>query len=187
MTNTVSIGKVYDAIFQWSLKFFRDHGTGDDLQDLRNFSIPVVGETYDGLLNDIGASVIDQRHVFEAIEAARSMSQTEVMEGNYGGGTAMRCHGCKGGTGTSSRILEGTAKDYTLGVIVQANHGSKPDLRIGNVPVGEILEREEEKARAPVPKEPALPVSGKAAEGSKSNREGLFPREFIVSLSPRKN
>ena len=166
ITNTVSVGKVYDALFQWHINFFREHGSGDDLEDLRRFNIPVVGETYDGLLNNIGASVLDHRHVFEAIEAATS-SQTEVLEGNYGGGTAMRCHGYKGGTGTSSRIVPGRDKDYMLGVIVQANHGAKPDLKIGNVPIGEILEREE-KEKGKDPEEPILPVSGKAAEGSKS-------------------
>lgn len=153
------------------MRFLREHGTGDDIQDLRYFNIPVVGETYDGLLNDIGASILDERHVFEAIEAAASSSQPKVLEGNHGGGTAMRCHGYKGGTGTSSRIVKGTAQDYTLGVIVQANHGTKPDLRIGNVPVGEILVREEEEAREQARKESTLPVSGKAAEGSKSNNQ----------------
>lgn len=87
-----------------------------------------------------------------------------MLEGNYGGGTAMRCHGYKGGTGTSSRIVPASPqRDYTLGVLVQANHGQKPDLRIGNVPVGEFLVREKNQAQqGPQP----LPVGGKAAEGS---------------------
>lgn len=72
--------------------------------------------------------MIDKDVVYEAIEASKS--QTEVLEGNYGGGTAMRCHGYKGGTGTSSRIVPGVHKDSTLGVLVQANQGQKDDLRI---------------------------------------------------------
>lgn len=138
----------------------------DDIQSLRRFCIPVVGETYDGLLNDISASVLDKDSVYTAIQAAQS--QTEVLEGNYGGGTAMRCHGYKGGTGTSSRIVPGVGRDYTVGVLVQANHGQKPDLRIGNVPIGELLIAEEAKAKenAAMTDSP-LPVGGKAAEGSK--------------------
>lgn len=133
---------------------------------MRRFCIPVVGETFDGLLNDISASVIDKETVYEAIKA--SEFQSEVLEGNYGGGTAMRCHGYKGGTGTSSRIVPGVEKDYTLGVIVQANHGQKKDLRIGNVPIGELLDREERSTKSQNTEHgPPLPVGGKAAEGSK--------------------
>ncbi|RAO69102.1 uncharacterized protein BHQ10_005114 [Talaromyces amestolkiae] len=132
---------------------------------MRRISIPVVAETFDGLLNNISASVVDKQAVYDAIEASKT--QTEILEGNYGGGTAMRCHGYKGGTGTSSRIVPGVDKDYTLGVLVQANHGQKDDLRIGNVPVGEFLVREEARARAASKKEETqFPRGGKAAEGS---------------------
>lgn len=159
MTNTVSVGKVYDGLFQWQIEQAHLHGTGDDFEDLRTLGIPVVGETYDGMLNNIGASVIDKDSVFAATEAPQA--QTEVLEGNYGGGTAMRCHGWKGGTGTSSRIIPGDKKDYTLGVLVQANHGTRRDLKIANVPIGELLARAKKDAEAQ-----KLPVSGKAAEGS---------------------
>lgn len=131
-------------------------------ESLRRFTIPIVGETYDGLLNDITASIIDRDVVNEAIAAAST--QTEVQEGNYGGGTAMICHGHKGGTGTSSRIVPGDGRDYTLGVLVQANYGKKEDLRIGNVPVGALLA--ESKASGLLPKQ-TLPAGGKAVEGSK--------------------
>ncbi|KAL6233603.1 hypothetical protein BDW75DRAFT_231801 [Aspergillus navahoensis] len=140
LTNTVSIGKVYDALF--SFQFEQAEALGeDDIESARRMTIPVVGETFDGLLNNIRRSVIGKDTVYKAIEASRT--QTEILEGNHGGGTAMRCHGWKGGTGTSSRIVPGIdGKKYTLGVIVQANHGAKLDLRIGNVPVGELLEKE---------------------------------------------
>lgn len=138
----------------------------DDLQSLRRFCIPIVGETYDGLLNDISASVLDKDSVYAAIDAAQS--QREVLEGNHGGGTAMRCHGYKGGTGTSSRVVLGVDRDYTVGVLVQANHGQKPDLRIGNLQIGELLIAEEVKAKEnEVQTGSDLPVGGKAAEGSK--------------------
>ena len=90
-------------------------------------------------------------------------SQTEVLGGNHGGGTAMICHGFKGGTGTSSRRIPGIEKDYALGVLVQANYGKKDDLRIGNVPVGMLLKEEEANASA----RDKLPGGGKALEGSK--------------------
>ena len=134
---------------------------------LRRFSIPVVGETYDGLLNDIRASVIGKEQVYAAIEAAKT--QKEVFEGNYGGGTAMRCHGYKGGTGTSSRIVPGEKHDYTVGVLVQANHGIKQDLRIGNVPIGELLSKEETSVLEEGEGTKPLPIGGKAAEGSTYN------------------
>jgi D-aminopeptidase len=159
------VGKVYDGLFLWQMEQARKNGE-DDIESLRRFSIPVVGETYDGLLNDISASVIDKASVYAAIEAAQT--QTEVLEGNYGGGTAMRCHGYKGGTGTSSRIVPGADRDYALGVLVQANHGQKPDLRIGNVPVGELLMAEEAEARGEAARaDKGLPIGGKAAEGSR--------------------
>ncbi|KAL4737650.1 peptidase family S58-domain-containing protein [Aspergillus similis] len=161
LTNTVSIGKVYDALF--SFQFEQADALGeDDIESGRRMTIPVVGETFDGLLNDIRRSVIDKTTVCRAIEAA--MTGAEILEGNHGGGTAMRCHGWKGGTGTSSRVIPGIGgKEYTLSVIVQANHGAKLDLRIGNVPVGELLERErKEKDVEEVP----LPAAGRAAEGS---------------------
>ncbi|KAL2788931.1 peptidase family S58-domain-containing protein [Aspergillus keveii] len=165
LTNTISVGKVYDGLFLWQLEQALKSGK-DDLEASRRLNIPVVGETYDGLLNDISASVIDKGTVYDAIEASKI--QSEVLEGNYGGGTAMRCHGYKGGTGTSSRIVPGANKDYTLGVLVQANHGQKPDLRIGNVPVGELLIREDAAAsdNRALDTTTRFPRGGKAAEGS---------------------
>ncbi|KAL4952195.1 peptidase family S58-domain-containing protein [Aspergillus filifer] len=166
LTNTVSIGKVYDGLFLHNLQQAAESGE-DDISVSRRMGIPVVGETYDGLLNDISASVIDKETVYEAIKA--SETQNEVFEGNFGGGTAMRCHGYKGGTGTASRVVPGDKRDFTLGVIVQANHGQKEDLRIGNVPVGELLKREDLEKCGEVQKDDAkikLPAAGRAAEGS---------------------
>ncbi|KAK5064786.1 hypothetical protein LTR84_000620 [Exophiala bonariae] len=156
ITNTVSVGKVYDALFLWGAEQARLRGESD-LEAVRRFTIPLVAETYDGMLNNIFASVIDRDSVNEALSAA--LSQKEVQEGNYGGGTGMISHGYKGGTGTSSRVLPGYERDYTLGVLVQANYGKKDDLRIGNVPVGALLAE-------PKPSDPPLPAGGKAVEGS---------------------
>jgi D-aminopeptidase len=68
-------------------------------------------------------------HVFAALDAA---SDGPVAEGAVGGGTGMISHGFKGGIGTASRVVDG----FTIGVLVQANHGSRDRLQIDGVPVG---------------------------------------------------
>ncbi|KAL6815243.1 DmpA/ArgJ-like protein [Trichoderma sp. SZMC 28013] len=164
ITNTISIGKVYDALFLWCMEQSKKRGE-NDLEALRRFTIPVVAETFDGYLNDICASVIDRDVVNKAIAAAQH--QPKVLEGNHGGGTAMICSGYKGGTGTSSRIVPGPQKNYTLGVVVQANHGGRPDLRIADVPVGRLLMDEDRKRSAgEAKKKEEAPEGGKAMEGS---------------------
>jgi len=98
----------------------------------------VVAETWDGHLNDINGSHLKPEHVFQALETAR---RGPVEEGNVGGGTGMICHEFKGGIGTASRTLSGSQGAYTVGVLVQANYGSRQQLRIAGVPVGrEITE-----------------------------------------------
>ncbi|KAL7799798.1 DmpA/ArgJ-like protein [Trichoderma ceciliae] len=164
ITNTISVGKVYDALFLWCMEQSRKRGE-NDLEALRRFTIPVVAETFDGYLNDICASVVDRDAVNEAIAAAQR--QPEVLEGNHGGGTAMICSGYKGGTGTSSRIIPGPEKNYTLGVLVQANHGQRSDLRIADVPVGRLLLDEDgRKLAGGEDRKQEAPAGGKAMEGS---------------------
>jgi D-aminopeptidase len=51
----------------------------------------------------------------------------------------MICHGFKGGIGTASRVLDEADGGFTVGVLVQANHGLRERLRIEGVPVGEEL------------------------------------------------
>jgi len=87
----------------------------------------VVGETYDGFLNDINGFHVHSEHVRAALASA---SSGPVAEGNVGGGTGMICHQFKGGIGTASRV-----DGYTVGVLVQANHGRRERLRINGVPV----------------------------------------------------
>jgi D-aminopeptidase len=55
----------------------------------------------------------------------------------------MICHGFKGGIGTSSRIVETAGSVYTVGVLVQANHGEREGFQVNGVPVGQIISREE--------------------------------------------
>src|SRR5262249_18295499 len=102
---------------------------------LDTWSLPVVAETYDGYLNDVNGLHVKETHVFEALEKATA---GPVGEGNVGGGTGMICHGFKGGTGTASRKTE---EGFTIGVLVQANHGSRKRLTIAGVPVGQELDQ----------------------------------------------
>jgi L-aminopeptidase/D-esterase-like protein len=127
ITNTHSVGVVRDAAIAWSVK------QGKMFQP---WSLPVVAETWDGSLNDINGFHVKPDDVFSAIEGA---SSGRVPEGNVGGGTGMICYEFKCGTGTASRKLSQQAGGYTVGVLVQANHGRRGELRIAGAPVGQQL------------------------------------------------
>jgi D-aminopeptidase len=129
LTNTHSVGKVADASISWRTKRGY-HPPGDPFGWA---ALPVVAETWDGRLNDIHGRHVKEKHVFEALDTARSGA---VKEGNVGGGTGMVCHRFKGGIGTASRKLD---SGYTLGVIVQANYGHREDLTLGGIRVGRQL------------------------------------------------
>ena len=120
LTNTHSVGVVRDELVAEQVRV-----RGDGVY----WSLPVVGETYDGLLNDINGFHVRPEHVRAALASAAGGA---VAEGNVGGGTGMICHGFKGGIGTASR----TFGEYTVGVLVQANHGRRERLQINGVPVG---------------------------------------------------
>src|SRR6266700_3644092 len=127
ITNTHSVGVVRDAIIAWEVR----HGL------LRGaFALPVVAETNDGWLNDINGFHVKPEHVFQALESA---SGGPVPEGNVGGGTGMHCYDFKGGTGTASRKLPSAAGGYTVGVLVQANFGSRQHLLVAGAPVGKEI------------------------------------------------
>jgi D-aminopeptidase len=131
LTNTHSVGVVRDALIAAEVVA---RGNGREF-----WSLPVVGETWDGTLNDINGQHVKAEHVEAAIAASRPGL---VLEGNVGGGTGMICHGFKGGIGTSSRVVEAVG-GHVVGVLVQANYGRRERLRIDGVPVGaEIPESE---------------------------------------------
>jgi D-aminopeptidase len=98
-----------------------------------DWSLPVVGETWDGFLNDINGFRVKAAHVRDALERA---SEGPVEEGSVGGGTGIVCHGFKGGIGTSSRVAQ---DGWMVGVLVQANHGQRTRFRVNGVPVGEKI------------------------------------------------
>lgn len=125
ITNTHSVGVVRDALA------LADAAQHPELGSY--WSLPVVGETYDGTLNDINGGHVTAEHVRAALAAA---SDGPVPEGNVGGGTGMICHEFKGGTGTASRRLADDAGGWTVGVLVQANYGDRSRLMVDGVPVG---------------------------------------------------
>ena len=128
LTNTHSVGVAHDAVIAWGNRQFPPRGLLDEA-----FSLPVVAETYDGVLNDINGFHVKPEHVFAALDSARS---GPVSEGNVGGGTGMICAEWKGGIGTSSRLVKLGAEQFTVGVLVQANYGRRPDARMAGVPIG---------------------------------------------------
>jgi D-aminopeptidase len=151
---------VYHTIWQWILQRARDNSISDsDLGD--NYGTPIVGETADWWLNDVHRSALEAKSVHEAF--ANAMTQTEVQEGQHGGGAGMTCHFFPGGTGTSSRIVTGEGKEFTVGVLCQTNYGHIPDLQIAGVPVGKLILREK---GSPVHMKDEKAVGGKADEGS---------------------
>jgi len=125
ITNTHSVGVVHDAVIAWQLERLGERFPA--------WSLPVVAETWDGDLNDINGFHVKPEHVHRALDNARPGT---VAEGNVGGGTGMIVHGFKGGTGTASRKVTIRQAAYTVGVLVQANYGSREQLTIAGVPVG---------------------------------------------------
>jgi D-aminopeptidase len=132
LTNTHSVGVVRDALIAAAARAAA--------LDEQRWYLPVVGETYDGDLNDINGMHVRAEHVQAALDAA---SAGQVAEGGVGSGTGMQCHGFKGGIGTASRVVDGS----TVGVLVQANHGRRDRLRVNGIPVGPLPG--EEAATAP--------------------------------------
>lgn len=129
ITNTHSVGMAHHATVKWMLERYRSTYYGERPR----WIMPVVAETFDGILNDINALALTETDVIAAFDA---ISDGPVAEGNTGGGTAMIAYGFKGGTGTSSRRVTIAGTDYTVGVLVQANNGQRDWLTICGVPVG---------------------------------------------------
>ena len=152
ITNSFSVGACYDGVYKYSIREYKDK---DNLCSW--FLLPVIAETCDLFMNDIGAMKVTADHVVRGIDNASSAA---VLEGNTGGGTGMLCHGGKGGTGSASRVIDGLELDdsnpsgekksvkYTIGCLVQCNYGSKLHLRIGGAPLGKYLVEEDEKMKA---------------------------------------
>lgn len=126
LTNTYSVGVVRDAVAGYVARRHPE----------QLFGLPVVAETFDGLMNDIDGMHVTAAHAVAAIDSARGGA---VREGAVGGGTGMTCHQFKGGIGTASRRLAARAGGWTVGVLVQCNYGSRRGFRVDGVPVGQEI------------------------------------------------
>ncbi|HET9071259.1 MAG TPA: P1 family peptidase [Acidimicrobiales bacterium] len=151
LTNTHSVGVVRDALVAAEVR--------SRPREEAYWSLPVVGETWDGMLNDVNGFHVRAEHLFAALDGARP---GPVAEGGVGGGTGMICHEFKGGIGTASRVVADAAGGWTVGVLVQANYGERQRLTVDGVPVG----REIPISEVPAPEAPPGEVTLPAGSGS---------------------
>jgi D-aminopeptidase len=127
LTNTLSVGAVQQALNTHLMNTHPRIGKGDDT------TTPVVLECDDSALNDIRALHVKTEHVLQALKEAHS---GPVAEGAVGAGTGMITYEYKGGIGTASRKVEIGGKTYTVGLLLNANHGDRETLRLLGQPVG---------------------------------------------------
>jgi len=125
ITNSHAVGAVHRGVDRW----LAEH----DPVTAAQWMLPVVGETWDGYLNSINADTVLPEHAIAALDAAKG---GPLAEGNVGGGTGMNCYGFKGGTGTASRVVTAGGRSWTVGVLLQANFGSRDELRVAGRPLG---------------------------------------------------
>jgi len=128
VTNTHAVGAAHQAVVRWMV---RRHPAAAE-----GWLLPVVGETWDGWLNDINGEHVG---VEDAVGAIEDAAPGPIEEGSIGGGTGMNCYHFKGGSGTASRVVDHEGDRYTVGVFVQANFGRRDELVIAGVPVGASL------------------------------------------------
>lgn len=142
LTNTLNIPRVANGVMSWMIRQNPEIGISDDTLT------PVVAECDDGRLNDIQGRHVSEQDVMVALDSA---SSGPVTEGTVGAGTGMISYGFKGGIGTASRKLSEKEGGYTIGVLVNANHGRRPELVIAGVPVGKRYEPAQQVSEALAP------------------------------------
>src|SRR6185436_7823915 len=131
LTSTLNVPRVANGVMSWMITRYPGIGITDDTLT------PVVAECDDSRLNDIQGRHVSEADVIKALDDASSGA---VQEGTVGAGTGMVSYGFKGGIGTSSRRLPETEGGYMIGVLVNANHGRRPELVMGGIPVGRLYE-----------------------------------------------
>jgi len=142
LTNTLNVPRVANGVISWMIQRYPDIGITDDTLT------PVVAECDDGRLNDIQGRHVSEQDVMAALDSA---SGGTVSEGSVGAGTGMVSYGFKGGIGTASRRLSNKEGGYTIGVLVNANHGRRSELIVNGVAVGKLYDAPQEKAEAIAP------------------------------------
>ena len=131
LSNTLNVPRVANGVMSWMIRQYPEIGISDDTLT------PVVAECDDGRLNDIQGRHVSEQDVMAAIDSA---SSGPVKEGTVGAGTGMVSYGFKGGIGTASRKLSEKEGGYTIGILVNANHGRRSELVVAGVPVGKLYE-----------------------------------------------
>ena len=131
LTNTLNVGKVMDGLISYMIK------SNPDIGKTTSTINSVVLECNDGSINDIQNRVLNEEHVYQALENTSSNFQ----QGNVGAGTGMKCHGFKGGIGSSSRVVSVRDEEFSVGVLVNSNFGSSngKDLIIKGRRMGELI------------------------------------------------
>lgn len=131
LTNTLSVGNVANALISYMLKDNPDIGRKTSTVN------SLVLECNDGSINDIQNRILTEEHLFESINVATNNFE----QGNIGAGTGMKCHGFKGGIGSSSRIVTINNNEYVIGVLVNSNFGSSngKDLIFKGRSLGELI------------------------------------------------
>lgn len=127
LTNTLNVPRVANGVMSWMIREYPEIGVTDDTLT------PVVAECDDGRLNDIQGRHVSEADVAKALDGA---STGPVAEGTVGAGTGMISYGFKGGIGTSSRWLPADEGGYTIGILVNANHGRRHELIVNGIQVG---------------------------------------------------
>jgi len=132
LTNTLNLPRVSNGVMSWMVSRYPGIGITDDTLT------PVVAECDDSRLNDIQGRHVSEADVQKALDSAAGGM---VQEGTVGAGTGMMSYGFKGGIGTASRVIP-SAEGYTIGVLVNANHGRRSELMMGGIPVGRLYGEE---------------------------------------------
>lgn len=161
LTNTLNVPRVANGVISWMLRRYPGIGITDDTLT------PVVAECDDGRLNDIQGRHVSEADVMQALDEATS---GPVAEGTVGAGTGMISYGFKGGIGTASRQLPAATGGFTVGVLVNANHGRRPELVMGGVPVGQRYDAAPTQASGLPDPNPERVYATR--EGSSGNAEG---------------
>jgi D-aminopeptidase len=161
LTNTLDVGRVDDGVIDWMISKYPEIGNHDDVP------LPVVAECDDQGINDIQGRHVSPSDTVAALNAA---APGPFPRGNAGAGTGMRAFGFKAGIGTASRVVAKNLGGYTVGVLVNANTGSRAELRIDGVPIGRAFANILLPTLAAPPAKASLlrelPTHGRAADGS---------------------
>ena len=170
-TNTLSVGTAATALVKYMLD------RCPDICETTGSVNPVVCECNDSGLNDIRGLHVTEENVFAALADCRA----DFAEGAVGAGRGMRCHGLKGGIGSSSRALELDGQTFHMGALVLSNHAKFDDLIIAGVPVTRRLEQA---AQVPPHEDKGSIITVLATDVPLSERQlGRVARRALVGLS----